>query len=110
MKTFSTLIILLGILMLTSCESQEHICVTVVDDDNSQPVDSVLVEVRAGNNGVYDKNYDDGYTDEAGVYETHMMIGCSFGCYDIQTTFIKDGYKTITQLNNTVDTVALVKE
>ncbi|MFP4664404.1 MAG: hypothetical protein ACLFM1_08245 [Bacteroidales bacterium] len=92
---------------LMSCESQEHISVTVIDSHSKEPLDSVLVEVRAGNDENYSQNYDDGFTDSTGHYETHMMIGCSFGCYDIQTTYIKEKYKKLIQVNNLRDTIEM---
>jgi hypothetical protein len=39
-----------------------------------------------------------------------MMIGCSFGCYDIQMSYSKPGYKKLIQLNNTTGTISLEKE
>ncbi|MFO7880850.1 MAG: hypothetical protein ACQES0_06020 [Bacteroidota bacterium] len=100
-------ILLVSLFALMSCESQEHISVTVIDQTSKEPLDSVLVEIRAGNNEDYSQNYDEGYTDSTGHYETYMMIGCSFGCYDIQTSYIKENYRKEIQLNNLKDTIEL---
>lgn len=110
MKTLFRIIICLSIVTLVACESQKHILVTVLDKDSGQALDSVLVQVDAGNNENYDKNSAEGYTDESGKYETHMMIGCSFGCYDIRMSYNKEGYKELVQINNIKDTVSLEKE
>ncbi len=109
MKTLFKIAVCLTMLTLIACESQRHISVTVVDKDSGQPLDSVYVQVDAGNNGNYDKNSADGYTDENGKYETYMMIGCSFGCYDIQMSYAKAGYKKLVQLNNTSGIISLEK-
>jgi 5-hydroxyisourate hydrolase-like protein (transthyretin family) len=107
MKPRFIIALIVSIFALVACESQQHISVYVVDEITGEPVDSVFVEVKAGKNGDYTKNYDSGYTDESGHYETYMMIGCSFGCYDIQTIYKKDGYAVIKQLNNIRDTIFL---
>ncbi len=110
MKNLLKIIVALSMITFVACESQKHISVTVIDEVTRQPLDSVFVQVDAGKNGVYDKNSDDGFTDESGKYETHMMIGCSFGCYDIRMTYTKPGYEKLIQLNNTIDTISLNKK
>jgi aspartate/glutamate racemase len=74
-----------------SCETQKHISVIVVDKTTKQPIDSVFVQVKAGKNGDFTKNTAEGYTNTAGKFETSMMIGCSFGCYDIKMIYSKKG-------------------
>jgi len=110
MKNLLKIIVSLSMITFVACESQKHISVTVIDEVTRQPLDSVFVQVDAGNNGVYNKNSDDGFTDESGKYETYMMIGCSFGCYDIRMTYTKSGYEKLIQLNNTIDTISLKKK
>lgn len=110
MKKIIKIFLCFAILTLIACESQQHISVTVVDKDSGEVLDSVFVQVNAGKNGSYDKNSADGFTDENGKYETYMMIGCSFGCYDIQMSYSKSGYKNLIQLNNTSGTISLEKE
>ncbi|MDA3910404.1 MAG: hypothetical protein PF448_03485 [Bacteroidales bacterium] len=110
MKTFFKILVLFAVLTLVACESQRHISVTVVDEYTGQALDSVFVQVMAGKDGNYDKNSDEGYTDEAGIYETYMMIGCTFGCYDIQMTYTKVGYEKLVQLNKTDGTISLKKD
>ena len=84
---------------LISCEGYKHISVTVIDEVTREPIDSVFVKINAGKNGDYNKNYDEGYTNISGKFETDMMIGCSFGCYDIYMEYSKKGYETRTDLN-----------
>jgi hypothetical protein len=78
--------------LCTSCETNKHISVTVFDSITNQPIDSVFVKVKAGKNGDYNKNYSEGYTNSNGNFETEIMIGCAFGCYDIYMEYSKNGY------------------
>jgi len=110
MNFFLKISVILALFTLVACESQQHISVTVVDEATGQALDSVFVQVNAGKDGDYDKNTDEGYTDENGIYETYMMIGCTFGCYDIQMTYTKAGYEKLVQLNKTDGTISLKKE
>ena len=87
------------IFVATACETQKYIGVTVVDKLTKQPIDSVYIEVKAGKNGNYHLNYRDGYTSHDGTYETTMMIGCTFGCYDIYMEYSKEGYQFRKDLN-----------
>lgn len=104
------IVVYLALLTLIACESQQHILVTVIDEDTELALDSVFVQVDAGKNGNYNKNSAEGFTNDSGEYETYMMIGCSFGCYDIQMTYTKPGYKKLIQLNNTTGKISLEKE
>ena len=91
---------LIGITMI-SCEANKLISVTVVDKLTKKPIDSVLIEVKAGKNGDYTKNYSKGFTNSDGKFETHMMIGCAFGCYDIYLEYDKSTYVHKLELNKT---------
>jgi hypothetical protein len=93
-------VIMLG-MILTSCETNKLISVTVVDKITKKPLDSVFVKVNAGKNGDYTKNSASGYTNADGKFETHLMIGCAFGCYDIYIDYTKNGYVKKTELNKT---------
>ena len=93
-----------------SCESYKNISVIVIDEATKKPIDSVFVKINAGKDGDYNKNYDEGYTDVYGKFETDMMIGCSFGCYDIYIEYSKNGYKTKTDLNYIKGDIFLKKE
>lgn len=108
MKTiqFITTFLVIGII-LVSCEANKNISVTVVDKITKQPVDSVFIEIKAGKNGDYTKNYSSGYTDSNGKFETQMMIGCAFGCYDIYMEYTKVGYAFKKELNTTEGLVEL---
>jgi hypothetical protein len=103
---FTILIVILGITLI-SCETNKQISVTVIDKLTKQPIDSVLIEVKAGKNGDYTKNYAKGYTDSNGKFETNMMIGCSFGCYDIYMEYDKNGYAHKKELNHTEGLIEL---
>ena len=94
-------------IFLISCEAQKDILVVVLDKTTLAPIDSVFIEVMAGKDDDFTKNYDMGYTDINGKFETSMMIGCAMGCYDIKIQYVKDGYLTKTELNNIVDTIYL---
>ncbi len=109
MKTtiYSFIFTLIIATSLISCESYKHISVTVMDEVTEEPIDSVFVKINAGKNGDYNKNYDEGYTDISGKFETDMMIGCSFGCYDIYIEYSKNGYETKIDLNFTEGSVLL---
>ena len=107
---FSLLFVLAISPFLTSCETNKHISVTVVDAITKEPLDSVFVKVRAGKNGDYTKNYSEGYTDTTGKFQTDMMIGCSGGCYDIYMDYAKTGFKNKTDFNITEGTVLLSPE
>ncbi len=91
--------------LLSSCETNKHILVTVIDSATNQPIDSVNVKVNAGKNGDYNKSYSEGFTDENGKFETSLMIGCSFGCYDIYIEYSKAGYKNKKDFNITEGSV-----
>jgi len=105
---FISAILVLGI-TLVSCEQNKLITVTVVDKLTRQPLDSVYIEIKAGKKGDYTKTNKNGYTNSAGKFETHLMIGCSFGCYDIFMEYTKRGYTRKTELNNTEGVVELVR-
>lgn len=108
MKTIQLIIALLVLgITLVSCEANKLISVTVVDKVTKQPVDSVFVKVNAGKNGDYTKNSTSGYTNSSGKFETHMMIGCTFGCYDIYIDYDKSGYVHKTEFNKTEGVVEL---
>lgn len=101
-----TAILILGITLI-SCEANKLISVTVIDKITRQPIDSVSIEVKAGKNGDYSKNNAKGYTNADGKFETHMMIGCAFGCYDIYIEYKKSGYVHKIELNQTEGLVEL---
>ena len=98
---------LIFVTFLISCETNKHISVTIIDAVTKKPVDSVFVKVNAGKNGDYNKNYSEGYTNVSGNYETEMMIGCSFGCYDIYMEYSKEGYENKKDFNVTEGTILL---
>jgi hypothetical protein len=93
--------------LFTSCEANKHISVAVFDSTTKKPIDSVLVKVNAGKNGDYNKSTCEGYTNTSGQYENHLMIGCSFGCYDIYMEYSKKGYETKTDFNITEGNIYL---
>ena len=101
-----TAILIAGITFV-SCEQNKLITVTVVDKQTRQPLDSVYIEIKAGKKGDYTKTNKSGYTNSAGKFETHMMIGCSFGCYDIFMEYSKSGYTRKKELNMTEGMVEL---
>ncbi len=108
MKRLTLLIPILMIgIFLTSCESQKHISVTVIDKNTGQPLDSVLVKINAGKKGNYNMSTAEGYTDPNGKFETDIMIGCTFGCYDIYSEYNKKGYTKKTEFNKTEGKVEL---
>jgi hypothetical protein len=92
---------------LISCETNKRISVTVIDKITRKPIDSVFTEVNAGKNGDYTKNSTKGYTNSSGKFETHMMIGCAFGCYDVYMKYSKNGYVQKTELNKTEGLIEL---
>ncbi len=106
MKIIITILYTL-IITLFSCESNKLISVTVIDKITREPIDSVLIEINAGKNGDYTKNTAKGYTNSEGKFETHMMIGCAFGCYDIYTKYSKTGYVKVVDLNKTEGIIEL---
>ncbi|MEI6122866.1 MAG: hypothetical protein WCQ95_04490 [Bacteroidota bacterium] len=97
-------------LALMSCEANKLISVRVIDKTTRQPIDSVYIEVKAGMNGDYHKSYRDGFTNANGKFETQMMIGCSFGCYDIYTVYSKKGYTDKTDFNKTECVVEMIRQ
>jgi len=108
MKNYFCFLFILAITPLfTSCETNKHISVTVINVLTKEPLDSVFVKVRAGKNGDYTKNYSEGYTDSTGKFQTDMMIGCSGGCYDIYMDYSKTGFEDKTDFNITEGTVFL---
>ena len=92
---------------LISCEANKLISLTVIDKITKQPIDSVLIEVKAGKNGDYNKSHAKGFTNTLGKFETHMMIGCALGCYDIYLEYDKSGYVHKKELNKTEGLVEL---
>lgn len=86
-------------LLLTSCEANRHISIKVIDAVTQSPIDSVYVKINAGKNGDYNKSRSKGYTNINGEFDTEIMIGCSFGCYDIYMEYSKEGYETKKDLN-----------
>lgn len=95
------------IFSLISCEANKHISVTVFDSISKKPLDSVFVKVKAGKNGDYHKSYREGFTDTNGKFDTYMMIGCAFGCYDIYMEYTKNGYTEKIDFNVTEGNVYL---
>lgn len=104
---FSIFLLLIITSLFFSCEANKHISVTVLNSLTKQPLDSVLVKVNAGKNGDYNKSTSEGYTNSSGKFETYMMIGCAFGCYDIYISYSKNGYKDKKELNNTEGAIEL---
>lgn len=92
---------------LISCESNKQISIKVINAINNAPIDSVYIKVNAGKNGNYNKSTCEGYSNNNGVYKTDIMIGCSFGCYDIYIEYSKKGYQTKTDFNITDGTILL---
>jgi hypothetical protein len=99
MKQLLIIIVSIVLLGLIACESNKQVFVTVCDNVSKKPLDSVLVVIKAGNNGNYNKSGAKGYTDSAGKFNTFFMIGCSFGCYDVFVEFHKKGYAPLTSFN-----------
>lgn len=99
--------ILISGIALVSCEQNKLITVTVVDKLTRQPLDSVYIEIKAGKKGDYTKANKSCYTNSDGIFETHIMIGCSFGCYDIFMEYSKSGYTRKKELNRTEGVVEL---
>lgn len=103
----ASLIVLFSTLILSSCESQRQISVTVFNEKTSKVIDSVLIKISAGKNGDFTRNQDEGYTNKEGRYETYMMVGCTGGCYDIKIEYLKENFKRKETLNQIKDTVYL---
>ncbi len=99
MKPLILIIIFLTIGCLIACEANKHVFVQVYDKVSMKPLDSVHVVIKAGKNGDYTKSGSEGYTDAAGRFDTHFMIGCSFGCYDVFLECHKKGYKSTSNFN-----------
>lgn len=97
-------------LLLYSCETNKHIRITAYNALSNEPVDSVLVKINAGKNGDYNKSTSQGYTDKDGNFETYLMIGCAFGCYDIYIEYSKINFKTKVELNQTEGKIFLYPE
>jgi hypothetical protein len=97
-------------ILFISCETNKHISVTVLNSLTKQPIDSVFVKVNAGKNGDYNKNNSQGFTNSAGKFDTYMMIGCAFGCYDIYVSYSKEGYQEKKDLNITEGTIELIPQ
>ena len=107
-KTYKLFTILLTTALLISCEAQKHINVLVLNKQTNQPMDNVFVKVMAGKGNDFTKSGDQGLTDSTGRYETHIMIGCSGGCYDIKINYSKEGFQTFETMNKIKDTVYLI--
>lgn len=90
-----------------SCEANKHISVMVYDSKTMKPLDSVFVQVNAGKNGDYNKSTTKGFTDASGIFDAYLMIGCSFGCYDIYVQYSKEGYQDKKDFNITEGTILL---
>ncbi len=108
MKVFACFAFLL--FALSSCEVNKLISVTVIDKQTKQPLDSVFVEVKAGKDGNYNKSTARGYTNAKGKFETHLMIGCANGCYDVYTEYTKSSYTKTVELNKTEATVEMKRQ
>lgn len=89
---------------LIACEQHLKFKVTVFDKITQKPLDSVLLEMKVGEN-----NYFKDYTNSSGTIETKIMIGCAFGCYDIYTQYSKNGYIIKKEVNKTEGIVELEK-
>jgi hypothetical protein len=101
------IIIITAATFLMACEANKHISVRVFDSKTRKPLDSVLVQVNAGKNGDYHKSTTQGLTNATGQFDAYLMIGCSFGCYDIYTEYSKKGYEDKKDFNITEGTVLL---
>ncbi len=95
----------------SACESYQVVEIVVLDADTHQPLDSVLVEFKAGKNDDFTKSGTIGYTDSIGNFTGEFMIGCSFGCYDYFFECSKPGYEMfVSDLNLDEAEVLLIKE
>jgi len=108
--TLNITAIILILTLIVSCEANKHISVTVLDSITQKPIDSVFIKVKSGKNGDYNKNSSAGYTNTTGNFETYMMIGCAFGCYDIYMEYSKKGYADKIDFNVTEGKVFLIPE
>lgn len=109
-KNLTSIFVVLLCLIFSSCERHLVLSGKVVDSATNEPIDSVFVEFNGGKKGNYNKSHCETYTDLTGNYETSMMIGCAFGCYDFISSFSKTGYKTKQEFNFENGTVILMKE
>jgi len=110
MRAFRIFIFLIFYISILGCESQMTIAVTCVDSETKQPIEGVHVLIEAGKNGDYTKAGQEGETDSEGRFDSSIMIGCAFGCYDIYITYTKEGYQTIKDFNILEGRVDMVKE
>lgn len=106
-KTFLKLVICISLLTILSCESQVNIKVRCIDAQTLEPLSDVEVQVNAGLDGDYNKSTAQGKTNEKGIFEESIMIGCPGKCYDIYITYSKQGYDTRKDLNITEGDVKL---
>lgn len=109
MKAMPKLLLLLWILIvLISCEAHTEINVLVLNKVTGSPINDVFVKIMAGKGDDFTKSEEEGFTNEEGIYETHLMIGCAGGCYDIKINYNKEGFESLETMNQTQDTVYLI--
>ena len=104
------IIVSFSLFIFSSCERHLVLSGKVIDSTTNEPIDSVFVEFNGGKKGNFNKSHCETYTDSTGTYETSMMIGCAFGCYDVMSSFSKNGYKTKQEFNFEKGIVVLEKE
>lgn len=109
MKAIPQLLLLFcSLVILISCEAHTEINVLVLNKETGSPMKDVFVKVMAGKNDDFTKSEEDGFTNENGIYETHLMIGCAGGCYDIKINYSKEGFESLETMNEIQDTVYLI--
>jgi hypothetical protein len=96
-----TLILILGLLILSKCEGSECGVGTVYDSKSKIPLDSVLCVSNGG---------DTIYTDTTGNFNLCGPFGgCTFGCPKVEIDFSKKGYKS-QKVTNEFKNIYLEKE
>jgi hypothetical protein len=89
-------LILLTVLILTSCDCMQLLNGVVVDKETRQPLDNVAIGQykKEDPNQPYSKRF---YSDSTGQFGYHSISGGLLGCPDLELYFSKVGYKTSKQ-------------
>ena len=92
MKVLITTIVILGLVLINSCDCLLHVQGVVTQSDRAHPVDSVKITRNVKNDSTII------LTDKHGRFDYNLMVLSMFGCPRIRLSFEKDGFETINKI------------
>jgi len=84
-----TILLILGLVLLNSCDCLLHVQGVVMQPNNEQPIDNVLITKHFKNDSIIF------VTDKNGRFDYNSMVHGIFGCPRIKLSFEKEGFESI---------------